>query len=97
VLSYLHEIESHIELSDPFPNPFNPSSKISLVLKETQLTKVELYDVNGRVVQRIYDGRLDGHKRYQFDIDGTSLPSGQYILRASGESFTEVKSLILVR
>ena len=97
VLSYLHEVDSHIELSEPFPNPFNPRTSVSLVLKDTQVMKVELFDLNGRLVSKIFEGRLDGHKRHQFEIDGSSLPSAQYVLRASGESFTEVKSLLLVR
>ena len=44
-----------IKLYPSYPNPFNPITTISLSIANAALIKVNIYDVNGRLVDNLYD------------------------------------------
>ena len=61
-------------LMQPFPNPFNPSTTITFVVREAKHVRLELFDVTGKLIRVLYDGvppansmesvRLDGGKSF---------------------------------
>lgn len=83
-------------LSAVYPNPFNPSAQFTLEVREPQAVRISVFDLLGRSVQVIHDGPLDHGSRH-FTIDGSGLPSGSYILRAVGETFTAVQRMTLLK
>ncbi len=84
-------------LSNVYPNPFNPQAQFSLEIAEQQNVSIALFDALGRQVATLHDGALGAGTIHQFQIDGASLPSGVYVVRAIGERFTDVRQVTLTK
>ena len=57
--------EEH-RLLDAYPNPFNPTTSISLELADYAHTKIDIYNINGQLIEKIVDQRYDSGY-YSFD------------------------------
>jgi histidinol-phosphate aminotransferase len=92
------------EMTDMFqayPNPFNSSTTIRIFLPQTQNTKLEIFDINGRLVKRLVDGSL-GAGEHGFTWHGTnesgrSVTSGLYFYRLTSGEDVITKRMMLVR
>jgi len=84
-------------LTQAYPNPFNPQATFTLALAQAQRVTIALYDVLGREVMRLHDGPLAADQTHAFTIDGATLPSGLYVYRVAGETFTDGGSVTLVK
>ncbi|GAB5410475.1 MAG: hypothetical protein BalsKO_28400 [Balneolaceae bacterium] len=90
------EIPLKVELSQNYPNPFNPSTTITIQVYSATEVELEVFDVMGRKVQTLYQGKLSSGT-YNFQINGESLTSGVYYYRLIADRNTEVKSMILLK
>jgi Secretion system C-terminal sorting domain len=69
------------ELAQVYPNPFNPTANVSVVLPNaTQLT-VGVYNVMGQQVAELTNGQFSAGT-HSFVLDGSNLSSGVYFVRA---------------
>ncbi len=84
-------------LTEAYPNPFNPSSRFTLTLSRDQNVRVELFTVLGERVSVLQSGLLVGNEQHSITIDGTGLPSGVYLYRVQGETFSETRSVALMK
>ena len=83
-------------LAPAYPNPFNPTTTLTLTLPQTQDVTVTAYDVLGRAVAVLHRGRLSaGAHRLTFEARG--LPGGTYFVRASASSSSQVQVVTLVK
>ncbi len=85
------------ELSAVYPNPFNPTTQFTLIVAQSQNVQVSVVDMTGRVVQVLHDGILPAGTQHRFAFDAHALPSGMYLIRAVGESFTGSQPALLLR
>ncbi len=83
-------------LNQNYPNPFNPSTTISFDLIETADTRLVLYDVRGREVERIVNQSM-APGRYTVTFDGSAYASGVYFYRLTSGEFSDVKKLMLLK
>ena len=81
-------------LSQNFPNPFNPSTKISFSLKHSGLSTVKLYDLLGREITTIVNEYLSAGN-YTIEWRGTNLSSGVYFYQLRSGDFVSTKKMIL--
>jgi hypothetical protein len=66
-------------IADAFPNPFNPSTTLSLNLTEAATVSVGLYDVTGRAVLTVlHNASLDAGS-HSVMLNASDLPSGRYL------------------
>jgi len=98
--SFAEELSSNgidFVLSQNFPNPFNPTTKIVYQLSTQQNVSMKLYDVNGREVATLLDGReTTGTHEIQFDPSTYALSSGIYFYRLrAGKSIVTKKMIFL--
>lgn len=84
-------------LSPAYPNPFNPETRFTLVVATKQEATVAVYDMTGRRVATLHDGPLAADVPYGFTFDARDLPSGLYVVRATGQTFMTTTSALLVR
>ena len=84
-------------LSEVYPNPFNPRATFTLAVARAQEVSVALYDAMGRHVATLFEGRIEADQTREFEIDGVSLASGAYLIRAIGETFAETQRMTLVK
>ncbi len=43
----------------------------------------------------LFDGRLRAHQAHPFTFDADALPSGLYFYRATGQTFTATRTILL--
>ena len=96
-LLFTIESESGYYVGTPYPNPFNPTTRISFSVEQAQPVRVEVYDMLGRRVMTVFDAYLEAGQVADRPIDASALPGGTYIVRISGSSFQETRSIHLLK
>ncbi|NNF58980.1 MAG: T9SS type A sorting domain-containing protein, partial [Rhodothermaceae bacterium] len=84
-------------LSAAFPNPFNAGARFTLEVAEQQDVRVEVFNALGQRVATLHDGALTAGTIHEFDIDGSDLASGVYLIRTAGERFSDMQQVTLTR
>lgn len=85
-----------------YPNPFNPSTKISFTLAKSNKITIEVFDILGRKVSTLFNKKemAAGYKEVQWngkDNSNNILPSGVYIYRISSPDYVESKKMMLLK
>ena len=89
------------KLEQNYPNPFNPGTSIDFALPHRSDVTLVVYDVLGRRVAVIFQGREEAGKhsvRWE-GIDGSGRPvgAGTYFLRLTAGDFTQTRRMVLIR
>ncbi len=88
------------ELFQAYPNPFNSSTKIRIYLPKTAKTRLEVFDIRGRLVNKLAD-RVLGAGEHLFvwngdNLNNKSISSGAYFYRlTSGDDVITRRMLLL--
>lgn len=78
------------------PNPFNPATTLRWQLPEAGYSRLEVFDILGRRVALLHEGRLEaGEHSTVFEAGG--LASGNYFLCHSGPAGRETQILTLLK
>lgn len=90
-------IEDDFKLEQNFPNPFNPSTKISFNLKKAAHVTLKMYDVSGKEVATLADEQKESGA-YELTLNAEMLSSGiyYYTFIVNGE-IVETKRMVLLR
>ena len=89
-------IPGEYSLSQNYPNPFNPTTSIGFALPKADDVHFGVYDMNGRLVSDLFNGRL-GAGYHSFEFDATDLPAGIYSYKLSTSGFTSVRKMVLMK
>jgi hypothetical protein len=84
-------------LSAAYPNPFNPRTSFSLTTEERQDVTVEIFNILGIAVERLFEGTMEANETRTFTFEADDLPSGIYLYRVRGESFTATRQMTLLK
>lgn len=90
------EIPSGFTLKQNYPNPFNPVTKIVFELPKNGNISIKVYNTLGTEVASLLNGRQNAGT-YSITYDASSLPSGVYFYKLTGEGFSETKKMMLVK
>ncbi|MCK5739085.1 T9SS type A sorting domain-containing protein [bacterium] len=84
------------KLAQNYPNPFNPTTTISFALPEAANVSLQVYNVTGRMVAELVNGRQKAG-RHQVVFDAAHLTSGVYfsVMRVAGVE--QVNRMILMK
>jgi hypothetical protein len=82
-----------------WPNPFNPSVRLAMDVPLAGSANLDVFDVRGRLVVRLFDGFLSAGRR-EVDWDGNNAagrpaPSGVYFARLETEAGRVVRKVVL--
>lgn len=91
------DLPNQIMLSQPYPNPFNPSTQFELMLPESQHIRIDVVNLSGSIVATLQQGTLQAGENHVFSFDAQNLASGIYLLRVQGESFLKTRKMTLVK
>lgn len=83
-------------LSNAYPNPFNPISKISYYLPHNSYISLIVYNILGKVVAVLENG-YKNKGEYEVEFDGKNLPSGVYIFTMNTNNFFQSKKMLLLK
>lgn len=87
-------------ISQNYPNPSNPVSKIDYQLPENGNIKLVIYDLSGKEVNTLVNGNQEAGY-YSVKFDGTSLASGIYFYRIifqnGGNLYIKTLKLVLIK
>ncbi len=90
-----------IDLAEPFPNPFNPSTRMRYTLSSPGYVRVTVFDVNGSMVRRLvdrdesagaHDVTWDG-----MDSHGRPASSGLYFARLESNGESRTRKMVLLK
>ena len=84
-------------LEQAYPNPFNPSATIGFAVADAQEVRLELYDALGRQARSLFVGTIPANVRQEVQIDAGGLPSGIYLVRLQGSSFSATRRVTLLK
>ncbi len=73
-------LPSNIQIEDAYPNPFNPSTVLNLNIDSPTNATLIAYDMTGRIVDIIFDGKLDAGMK-SISWNASNFSSGTYIIK----------------
>lgn len=83
-------------LSNNYPNPFNPSTRIEFDLPSTHHVQLEVFSITGqRVATLVNEAKPSGTHSVMFDA--STLSSGVYIYRLRAGSFVQTRKMTLLK
>ncbi len=92
----IYTIPGSFNLSQNYPNPYNPATTIRFEIPERSVVTIKVYDVLGNeVATLINEEKPSGN--YEVEFNGTGLTSGIYFYQLQAGRFTEVKKMILLK
>ncbi len=83
-------------LNQNYPDPFNPSTKISYSIPATGLVTLKVYNILGQEVQTLFSGMRNAGN-YETTFDGSKLASGVYFYRLQAGNQTLVKKMLMLK
>ncbi|OYV87877.1 MAG: hypothetical protein B7Z63_01725 [Ignavibacteriae bacterium 37-53-5] len=83
-------------LSQNYPNPFNPTTVISYRLPEPGVVSLRVYDVLGREVATLVEGR-QSVGNHEVEFNGSRFASGVYFYRLISGRFSETKKMLMLK
>jgi hypothetical protein len=85
------ELPADIEMT-VWPNPTRGNSLLSISETKGNNLLLELYDTNGRLIQKLFDGKTMANQPFTMVLDLNSIENGLYYIRAiSGQSASTLR------
>ncbi len=97
----LPNVPTQYDLSQNFPNPFNPSTRIRFDLPNSENVQLRVYDILGREVRTLVNERYDGGS-YMVTWDGKNdygrqVATGVYIYQLRAGNFISTKKMLMLK
>ncbi|MFA6923262.1 MAG: thiol protease/hemagglutinin PrtT [Bacteroidales bacterium] len=89
------KIHSECSLTN-YPNPFSKYTTIEFYNKEKGNVKLNIYDINGKLIKTIVDDNLSEGK-YKFNFNGSQLNGGIYFYRLETQNYIATKKLTIIK
>jgi hypothetical protein len=89
-------IAEKFDLKQNFPNPFNPSTRISYAIPSASFVNLKVYDIIGNEIAVLVNEEKQAGN-YQIDFDATELTGGIYFYQLLTGPFVETKKMILMK
>jgi ligand-binding sensor domain-containing protein len=83
-------------LSNNYPNPFNPTTKIEIKILMSGYTQVIVYDILGKEIITLLNSFKQAGN-YEVEFNGNNLPSGVYFYRIISGNYSETKKMVLLK
>jgi len=95
-LNIAGELEKPFSLNSIYPNPFNPQINISFFNPNQSEIMINVYDLNGRLVEQIHRGLLS-YGNHNFVWNAEKYSSGIYLVSLSSEKHSISSKISLIK
>lgn len=89
------------ELSQNFPNPFNPTTNINYTIGKREHVQILILNILGQITNRLVDEIQDAGEHTVIwdglDLDGKPVATGVYIYRLVSDSYSQSRKMILLK
>jgi Secretion system C-terminal sorting domain len=92
----INNIPSEFNLSNAYPNPFNPSTVINFGIPNSGMVSMSVYNMLGQLVSTIVDQHMNAGK-YEINFDASSLTSGIYFYTLITNNHSSTKKMMLLK
>jgi hypothetical protein len=89
-------VVSSFQLSNNFPNPFNPSTMIRYDVPQTARVRLTVYDAAGKKVRDLVN-TVKTAGRYEVQFTASSLASGTYYYTLVAPGYSATKQCVLAK
>jgi len=83
-------------LSQNFPNPFNPETRISYSIPKSGFVKIIVYDISGKEMD-ILVNEMKQAGTYNLEFNGSNFASGVYLYRLESSDFVQTNRMLLIK
>ncbi|MGZ3885288.1 MAG: T9SS type A sorting domain-containing protein [Bacteroidia bacterium] len=90
----VHNLQNSISWLGISPNPLSDRATLSLSLKQEEAVSVSLYDLTGKLVSSVFDGKLQAGAG-SIHLDTHALNSGLYYISVSTSAGTISRKLVI--
>ncbi len=91
-----YDFPSKFNLSQSYPNPFNPITTIRYSISSFKHVTLKIYDILGSEIETLVD-EVKPAGTYEVNFNGSRLSSGTYFYRLQSGNSVETKKLILLK
>ena len=88
-------------LGEAYPNPFNPTTKISYELPNNEFVSIDIYNLMGRHIKSLVNMNQDpGHRTIEWNATndyGQPVSAVMYIYTIQAGSFMDTKKMVLLK
>jgi len=89
-------ITTGYSLSQNFPNPFNPVTKITFNIPRPGFVNLKVFDISGKEIALLINEVKSGGQ-HSVDFDATAFSSGTYFYRIETGDFTMTKRMMVIK
>ena len=89
-------IPTKFELSNNYPNPFNPTTRIKFSLPESGMVTLKVYNILGQEVRTLVNREMSAGS-YDVNFNASNLASGVYIYSISAGAYHATKKMMLLK
>jgi len=83
-------------ISNPYPNPFNPTVSFSLDLESDNFVDIVVYNLYGQKIDKIQSGFLSS-SIHHFKWDAKNFSSGVYFIETTINNYARTNKVILIK
>tara|TARA_B100002052_G_scaffold169907_2_gene154666 strand:- start:14022 stop:16154 length:2133 start_codon:yes stop_codon:yes gene_type:complete len=83
-------------ISNIYPNPFNPITTITYQVPEYSNVSIKIYNLSGQIIQNIHNGFMSPGE-YSVSWDAKNFSSGLYFVKMVSGSFVKTQKIMLVK
>jgi len=95
------QMPTRYSLGEAYPNPFNPTTKISYELPNSEFVSIDIYNLMGRHIKSLVNMNQDpGHRTIEWNATNDSnqpVSAGMYIYTIQAGSFMDTKKMVLLK
>jgi hypothetical protein len=88
---------TEFSLSTAYPNPFNPTTIMTLAVPKAGHASVQVYNVAGQVVATLVNGYIEANTYKTVTWNASNVASGMYFVKAEAEGFVATQKIMLIK
>ena len=90
------DMANQFALQQNFPNPFNPSTTITLKILSKAQVELKVYNTLGQEVTTLVNDVLSPTLSYPVEFNAAGLPAGVYFYQLKANSYVISKKMLLL-